>query len=251
MGSFQPTKEFEPIQEYYKNNEDNETEEDEQFRNVWPYKKWLWRTDKNFENKSFDPNKTLEHFIDDKDTTVGRAWYITELRYKSNEDLWRLWYVLLRERNMLNSMRFACRASKRQMPNYGRLKKVAKTMFRLQYVWKERATLKLANLEQEQKRKQEKARIDAIEYRRAKLLEKREIIKAMFFKHVESLHKDGQDVKHLFPKINLKRRKANSKRHCIIDAAMRVHPVLNATEPTMIPKDLQKILDGAMQRLTA
>ena len=81
--SFQPTKEFEPIQEYFENEDSsNESSEDEQFRNVWPYKKWLWRSDKNFEGKSFDPNKTLEWFIDDKDNNVGRAWYITELRYK-------------------------------------------------------------------------------------------------------------------------------------------------------------------------
>ena len=61
-------------------------------------------------------------------------------------------------------MRFACRAAKRQMPNYGRLRKVSKSMVRIRYVWEERANLKLANLENEQRQKQEKARNDAIEY---------------------------------------------------------------------------------------
>eukprot|EP01084_Bolivina_argentea_P251656 422139_1 len=237
--SFQPIKQFEPIQEFYENDDDDKSDEQdpEHFRNVWPYKKWLWRSDKNFEGRSFDPNQTLHHFIDDEDTNVGRAWYITELRYKSNEDLWRLWYVLLREKNMLNSMRFACRAAKRQMPNYGRLRKVNKTMGRIKFVWTERSQLKLANLEQEQRNKHDKARTDAIEYRGAKLLEKREIIKGMFFEYVDTLHKEGKDVKHLFPKINMKRRRLNTKRHYIIEQSMKPKPVLNTSETTMIPAD--------------
>ena len=80
--SFTPIKQFEPIQEYYNDEDKDEENEDETFRNVWPYKKWLWRTDKNFEGKTFDPNKTLEWFMDDENNSVGRAWYSTELRYK-------------------------------------------------------------------------------------------------------------------------------------------------------------------------
>ena len=119
----------------------------------------------------------------------------------------------------------------------------------MQYVWKERSTLRLPNVEQEQRRKEEKARIGAIEYRRAKLLEKREIIKAMFFKHVDKLNKEGKDVEALFPKINIKRRKPNTKRHFIIDEAMKPKLVLNSSQPTMIPKDLLQVLENGMNRI--
>lgn len=81
--SFQPIKEFEPIQEYY--NDDSKDGQDDIHRNIWPYKKWLWRSDKNFEGKTFDPKQTLEYFMDDENNKVGRAWYITELRYKVKE----------------------------------------------------------------------------------------------------------------------------------------------------------------------
>ena len=82
--SFQPVKEFQSIQQYDDDDDDTtkDDDNDEQFRNIWPYKKWLWRSDKNFEGKRFDPKKTLEWFVDDENNNVGRAWYITELRYK-------------------------------------------------------------------------------------------------------------------------------------------------------------------------
>lgn len=145
---------------------------------------------------------------------------------------------------MLNSMRFACRAAKRQMPNHGRLRKVNKSMERIQYVWQERANLKLANLENEQRKKQEKARNDAIEYRRAKLLEKREMIKGIFFQHVDELSRNGENVEKLFPKINLKRRRPNTKRHYIIDEAMKPKPSLTSSQPTMIPHDLLQVIQN-------
>eukprot|EP00483_Globobulimina_turgida_P009398 UN09417 len=152
---------------------------------------------------------------------------------------------------MLNSMRFACRAAKRQMPNWGRLKKVNKSMVRLQYVWTERANLKLANLQQEQSNKQEKARNDAIEYRRTKLLDRRERIKAIFFQHVDELSKEGENVEHLFPKINMKRRRLRGKRHYIVDEYMKAKPVLTSSQPTMIPSDLLQIIQEGMARITS
>ena len=142
-------------------------------------------------------------------------------------------------------MRFACRAAKRQMPNHGRLRKVAKSMGRIQYVWEERAKLKLTNLENEQRTKQEKARNDAIEYRRAKLLEKREMIKGIFFQYVDRLSGDGQNVEKLFPKINLKRRNQKTRKHYIIDESMKPKPVLTSKEPTMIPPDLLQVIQNA------
>ena len=98
---------------------------------------------------------------------------------------------------MLNSIRFQCRASKRLMPNFGRLQKVYKSMGRLNYVWRERISVKLKNLENEQRKIQEKAKSDAIQYRRVKVLDRRERIKGLFLEYVDELQRKGVDTEHL------------------------------------------------------
>ena len=55
---------------------------------------------------------------------VGRSWHSDELRLKSNEDLHKLWYVLLKERNMLLTTEEAYAEKAMQMPNQERLDKV-------------------------------------------------------------------------------------------------------------------------------
>ncbi len=55
---------------------------------------------------------------------TGRGWEASELRLKSFEDLHKLWYVLLAERNRLETIRGYCRTKHIEMPNYGRLGKV-------------------------------------------------------------------------------------------------------------------------------
>ena len=56
---------------------------------------------------------------------VGRSWTQPELRLKSNEDLHKLWYILLKERNMLLTMEEAYKVEALEMPNPERLDKVS------------------------------------------------------------------------------------------------------------------------------
>ena len=55
-------------------------------------------------------NDELASFVEYEDDVteiekrkVGRAWRIDELRLKSHDDLHKLWYVLLKEKNKLKS----------------------------------------------------------------------------------------------------------------------------------------------------
>ena len=101
---------------------------------------------------------------------------------------------------MLNSVRFQCRASKRLMPNYGRIKKINKSMNRLMSVWNNRAELKLKNKEAEQDREYNIKRDRMIENRRKIMLEKREKIKELFIKHITFLKSRGLNTAHIMPK---------------------------------------------------
>ena len=69
---------------------------------------------------------------------VGRSWTQPELRLKSNEDLHKLWYVLLKERNMLLTMEEAYKVEALEMPNPERLDKVDESMENVEYVVRER-----------------------------------------------------------------------------------------------------------------
>ncbi|KHN79290.1 39S ribosomal protein L47, mitochondrial [Toxocara canis] len=68
----------------------------------------------------------------------GRSWTADELRLKSNSDLHKLWYVLLKERNMLLTMEQAYISRARYMPNPERLDRVAESMRNLEAVVHER-----------------------------------------------------------------------------------------------------------------
>lgn len=69
---------------------------------------------------------------------VGRSWRIEELRIKSNEDLHKLWFVLLKEKNMLLTMEHACNEEYQLFPNPERIDKVEESMKNLEDVVKER-----------------------------------------------------------------------------------------------------------------
>ncbi|EAT42890.1 AAEL005598-PA, partial [Aedes aegypti] len=72
----------------------------------------------------------LMDFFDDKknwgenEVKHGRAWNKDELRIKSNVDLHKLWFVLLKERNMLMTMEHECEEKMELFPSPERLDKV-------------------------------------------------------------------------------------------------------------------------------
>ncbi|KGL76982.1 hypothetical protein N309_02413, partial [Tinamus guttatus] len=86
----------------------------------------------------------LEEFFDDpknwgeKSVKSGDAWDVKQLRGKSSEDLHKLWYVLLKERNMLLTLEQESKRQHRPMPSPERLEKVAKSMKGIDMVVRER-----------------------------------------------------------------------------------------------------------------
>ncbi|XP_047960817.1 39S ribosomal protein L47, mitochondrial-like [Salvia hispanica] len=88
----------------------------------------------------------LEEFFEadrkpDDDTPVvyGRSWKASELRLKSWDDLNKLWYVLLKEKNMLMTQRQMLNAQNLNFPSPERISKVRKSMCRIKHVLTERA----------------------------------------------------------------------------------------------------------------
>uniref|UniRef100_A0A914N194 Large ribosomal subunit protein uL29m n=2 Tax=Meloidogyne TaxID=189290 RepID=A0A914N194_MELIC len=68
----------------------------------------------------------------------GRSWTADELRLKSNSDLHKLWYVLLKERNMLLTMREAYKIRYMELPNPERIDRVKESMDNIEIVVHER-----------------------------------------------------------------------------------------------------------------
>ncbi|XP_019358886.1 PREDICTED: 39S ribosomal protein L47, mitochondrial [Gavialis gangeticus] len=101
----------------------------------------------------------LEEFFDDEKNwgelrvKSGDAWKITQLRGKSNEDLHKLWYVLLKEKNMLLTLQQEAKRQRVPMPSPERLEKVETSMKRIDDVVEERETaLRLLQTGQEKSR---------------------------------------------------------------------------------------------------
>lgn len=68
----------------------------------------------------------------------GRSWKVEELRNKSNSDLHKLWYVLLKEKNMLLTMEEAYKSEASLLPSEERIYKVDDSMKNLEQVVRER-----------------------------------------------------------------------------------------------------------------
>ena len=87
----------------------------------------------------------------------GRAWEAKELRLKSFEDLHKLWYVLLKEKNVLVSERHRFNSRGLLMPQKQRIKKVKQSMARIKTVLRARAL----EMEDEEERREAEAILDA------------------------------------------------------------------------------------------
>ncbi|XDV35815.1 hypothetical protein PO909_005690 [Leuciscus waleckii] len=103
--------------------------------------------------------KGLEDFFDlpenwgELTVKSGAPWTAKQLRVKSNEDLHKLWYVLLKEKNMLLTLEQEGKRQCVQIPSPERLKKVEKSMTRLDTIVKEREdALRLLQTGQEKAR---------------------------------------------------------------------------------------------------
>ncbi|XP_071511856.1 large ribosomal subunit protein uL29m-like [Diadema antillarum] len=86
----------------------------------------------------------LEEFFDDEKNwgqptvKAGRAWSKDELRLKDYVTLHKLWYVLLKERNMLLTMQTEADRQEKFLPSPERINKVEVSMENVQAVLKER-----------------------------------------------------------------------------------------------------------------
>ncbi|KAG0002357.1 54S ribosomal protein L4 mitochondrial [Entomortierella chlamydospora] len=95
---------------------------------------------------AFRPRGVEEFFENGKSlptekSWTGRAWRASELRLKSFDDLHKLWYVLLKERNLLATQKEEARRfhiSKQYFSNKGRQVKCQKSMARIKFVLNER-----------------------------------------------------------------------------------------------------------------
>uniref|UniRef100_A0A8C6WCM5 Large ribosomal subunit protein uL29m n=3 Tax=Nannospalax galili TaxID=1026970 RepID=A0A8C6WCM5_NANGA len=103
--------------------------------------------------------KGLEEFFDDpknwgeEKVKSGASWTCQQLRNKSNEDLHKLWYVLLKERNMLLTLEQEAKRQRLPMPSPERLEKVVESMDALDKVVQEREdALRLLQTGQEKAR---------------------------------------------------------------------------------------------------
>lgn len=93
----------------------------------------------------------------EEEPVAGRAWKASELRIRSNTDLHKFWYVLLKEKNMLLTIDHECKRLGIPVPGPTRLNKVERSMKLVEIVIKEREKA-IFDLE-----KQRKYKFDAVE----------------------------------------------------------------------------------------
>jgi len=94
------------------------------------------RTARNPLEEFFELDRSTE---EEKPIVYGRGWKASELRLKSWDDLHKLWYVFLKEKNMLMTQRQMLHSQNLRFPNPDRIPKVRKSMSRIKHVLTERA----------------------------------------------------------------------------------------------------------------
>lgn len=95
----------------------------------------------------YDGNNYVE-----EEPISGRPWKVSELRIRSNTDLHKLWYVLLKEKNMLLTLDHECKRLGIPVPGPTRLNKVERSMDKVEIVIKEREKA-ILDLEKQRKYK--------------------------------------------------------------------------------------------------
>lgn len=80
-----------------------------------------------------------EFFLNSRATSAGRCWSVDECRLKSAADLHRLWFVCLKERNMLLTYQRQCHLNTIDMEHPERLLKVKQSMTAIKTVLGERS----------------------------------------------------------------------------------------------------------------
>ena len=92
--------------------------------------------------RSFTTSRRLngleEFFVNNTAGDVGNAWTPAQLRLKSFEDLQKLWFVLLKERNMLHTYKRQCKGLGEPMQGPERIAKVRESMRGIKIVMGER-----------------------------------------------------------------------------------------------------------------
>lgn len=109
---------------------------------------------------NLDSQRGVMEFIDSTGgagaSRNGRAWRTAELRLKSYDDLHCLWFILVKERNILLTERDWCRTNSRHWVNgQSNLYKVKRSMARIKGVVGERIRALKAKMELDLQREQE------------------------------------------------------------------------------------------------
>lgn len=85
------------------------------------------------------PVRGLDEFFENQQPKhVGRSWECSELRNKSFDDLRKIWFVLLKERNMLETYRGLARQTGTPIKQFHRFSLVRKSMANIKAVVAER-----------------------------------------------------------------------------------------------------------------
>jgi len=105
----------------------------------------------------------FDEFFQTGPVDSGAPWTVELLRQKSAEDLQKLWFVLMKEQNMLYTLLHECTTKKLEMEGSVRIKKVKKSMKRIKIVLGERESLAKKKVQADEILQIQEAREKAVE----------------------------------------------------------------------------------------